>query len=93
MPSRYLASISKFVGANKEHPYAEKVLLECFESFFVQLINPYTDSKSYKVHTVGSVGFYYRDLIARVAAKHGFEIGNVIQSPIEGLINYHSQSK
>lgn len=93
MPSRYLASISKFVGTNKEHPLAEKVLMECFESFFVHLIIPYTDSKSYKVHTAGSIGFYYKELIAKAANKYGFEIGNVIQSPIEGLINYHSESK
>ena len=32
-----------------------------------------------------------KDLIAQVANRHGYEIGNVIQSPIEGLIQYHSQ--
>ncbi|MEO6305438.1 MAG: ATPase, partial [Bacteroidia bacterium] len=93
MPSRYLASVCMFVGKNKEHPFIEKVLLECFETFFVQLVNKYTDAKSYKVHTVGSIGFYHKDLFAKVAAKHGYEIGNVIQSPIDGLINYHSQPK
>ncbi len=93
MPSRYLASVCLFVGKNKEHPFIEKILLECFDSFFVQLVNKYTDAGSYKVHTVGSIGFYYKDLFAKVAAKHGYEIGNVIQSPIEGLISYHSQSK
>jgi hypothetical protein len=40
---------------------------------------------------VGSIGYYYRELIATVAKKHGYEIGNVIQSPMEGLIAYHSQ--
>ncbi|MDO9000212.1 MAG: hypothetical protein Q7W45_10640 [Bacteroidota bacterium] len=93
MPSRYLASVSTFVGKNKDHPFAEKILLECFDSFFVHMVNEYTNSKSYKVHTVGSIGFYYRELVAIVATKHGYEMANVIQSPIEGLINYHSQDK
>ncbi|MDP3558623.1 MAG: hypothetical protein Q8T03_14710 [Bacteroidota bacterium] len=93
MPSRYLASVSTFVGKNKDHPFAEKVLLECFDSFFVHMVNEYTNSKSYKVHTVGSIGFYYKELVAIVASKHGYEMANVIQSPIEGLINYHSQDK
>jgi hypothetical protein len=43
------------------------------------------------VHTVGSIGFYFKDHFLKVATKHGYEIGNVIQSPIEGLINYHLQ--
>ncbi|MBA2611144.1 MAG: hypothetical protein H0U95_04180 [Bacteroidetes bacterium] len=93
MPSRYLASVCMFVGKNKEHPFIEKVLFECFDSFFVQQVNKYSDSKSYKVHTVGSIGFYHKELFAKVAAKHGCQMGNVIQSPIDGLIDYHSQTK
>ena len=91
MPSRYLASVSMFVGKHKEHPFVEKVLLECFDSFFVHLVNKYTDARSYKVHTVGSIGFYFKHHFLKVATKLGYEIGNVIQSPIEGLINYHLQ--
>ncbi len=93
MPSRYLASVAMFVGKNKDHAFIEKVLLDCFESFFVQLVNKYTDSKSYKVHTVGSIGFYYKELFEKVATQHGYKIGSVIQSPIDGLIDYHSQVK
>ena len=92
VPGKYLASISHFVSKHAEHPHVNKVLVECFDSFFIQQINKYTDSKKYKVHTVGSIGYHYKDLIAKVAEKHGYEIGNVIQSPIEGLIQYHSQS-
>ncbi len=93
MPSRYLASVAMFVGKNKDHAFVEKVLLDCFDSFFVQLVNKYTDSKSYKVHTVGSIGFYYKELFEKVATQHGYKIGSVIQSPIDGLIDYHSQVK
>jgi len=92
VPGKYLASVSLFVNQHLEHPFVNKILVECFDSFFVQQINKYTDSKKYKVHTVGSIGYYYKDLIAKVAHKHGYEIGNVIKSPVEGLIEYHSQS-
>jgi len=92
VPGKYLASVSHFVSKHLEHPFVNKVLVECFDSFFAQQISKYTHSKKYKVHTVGSIGYYYKDLIAQVAKKHGYEIGNVIQSPIEGLIQYHAQS-
>ena len=92
VPGKYLASVSLFLSKHLEHPFVNKVLVECFDSFFVQQISKYSNSKQYKVHTVGSIGFYYKDLIAKVAQKHGYEIGNVIQSPLEGLIQYHSPS-
>ncbi len=91
VPGKYLASVSHFMTQNISHPYVKKILVECFDSFFVQQINKYTDSKKYKVHTVGSIGYHYKDLIAEVAKKHGYQMGNVIQSPIEGLIEYHSK--
>lgn len=92
VPGKYLASVSHFVSKHREHPHVKKVLVECFNSFFVQQIDKYSNSRKYKVHMVGSIGYFYRDLIGLVAKKHGYEIGNVIQSPIEGLIQYHSQS-
>lgn len=93
MPSRYLASISLFVSKNISHPYVNDLLSCCFDSFFVQQVNKYTDARKYKVHTVGSIGYHYRDFFAATAKKHGYEMGNVIQSPMEGLIDYHSLTK
>jgi glucosamine kinase len=90
VPSKYLASVSTFVFQNKEHPAVKKVLLNCFDSFFEQQINKYTNSRKYKVHTVGSIGYYYKELIAESGKNHGYEMGNVIKSPIEGLIEFHS---
>ncbi len=92
VPSRYLASVSNFVSENRTHPSVHKVLEECFDSFFIHQISKYTDSKKYKVHTVGSIGFYYKELIAEVAKKHGYTMGNVIKSPIDGLVEYHSKT-
>lgn len=91
VPGKYLASVSLFVSKHIEHPFVLKILEECFDSFFTQQISKYTRSRNYKVHTVGSIGYYYKDLIAKVAEKHGYQMGNVIQSPLEGLIAYHTQ--
>lgn len=91
VPGKYLATVSHFVSQYHEHPAVNKILVECFDSFFIQQISKYTDSKKHVVHTVGSIGFHYKDLIKEIAEKHGYKIGNVIQSPMEGLIQYHSQ--
>lgn len=90
VPSRYLAKVSLFLAKHLNEPAIRAVLKECFDSFFEQQINKYTQSKKYKVHTVGSIGFFYKEIIADVAKKHGYQMGTVIKSPIDGLIAYHT---
>jgi N-acetylglucosamine kinase-like BadF-type ATPase len=90
MPSKYLAGVTLYAIKFNEHPYFRSLIKKCFNSFFVYLVNKYTDSKNYKVHTVGSIAFHYKDIFAEVATEHGYSLGNVIKSPIEGLIQYHS---
>lgn len=93
MPSRYLASISLFVGKNKEHYFINNLLIDCFRSFFEFQVNKYTNSTLYKVHSVGSIGYTYKDIFINVAQEQGYQIGNIIKSPIDGLIEYHSLNK
>lgn len=92
MPSRYLASVSIFVSKQLQHPFVVNFLNQCFDTFFIQQLNKYTHSKKHKVHTVGSIGYHYKNLIAEVAKKHGYEMGTILQSPMEGLIDYHLQN-
>lgn len=91
MPSRYLAAVSLFIGKHLAEESVQRVLHECFDSFFVYQISKYTDSKKYKINSVGSVGFYYRDIVASVAKKHGYSMGTVIRSPMDGLVAFHSK--
>jgi len=89
LPSRYLATVSKFMNENSQHPHVRKVLLECFRSFFTQQIMKYSNSKTYKIGIVGSVGFVYKEMITEVAADFGYQLGKVLKSPIEGLADFH----
>ncbi len=89
LPSKYLATVSKFMFENIQQPHVKKVLLECFRSFFTQQIMKYSNSKAYKIGIVGSVGYVYRDMLNEVAADFGYQLGRVLKSPIEGLVDYH----
>jgi N-acetylglucosamine kinase-like BadF-type ATPase len=89
MPSRYLASISKFVQLYGKDSYIKKLVKGCFTAFFHKQVDKYTNSRQYKVHSVGSIGFYYKPFLAEVANEEGYTLGKVIKSPIEGLIDYH----
>jgi glucosamine kinase len=90
LPSKYLAGISLFVGHYQHHSYITELLYACFDSFIKQQLNKYTDSRKYKISTVGSIGYVYKDIFVKVAHDNGYVIGNSIKSPINGLIHYHS---
>lgn len=91
-PNRFLASLSRFLIENIEEPSIHRLVLNSFKSFFVRNIANYANYKELKVNFIGSVAYYYRDVLAEAASAVDCTIGTVLQSPMEGLIKYHSEN-
>ncbi|MDR2586182.1 MAG: ATPase [Prevotellaceae bacterium] len=87
-PSRFLASFSPFLNDNRNHPHINNLLRTSFAEFFSRNISQY-DFTRYPVNIVGSIAFFYSDLITEEAQKQGMTIGTILQGPIEGLLKYH----
>ena len=47
------------------------------------------DYKNLEVNFVGSIAYYYQDILKEVAAGLGVKVGKILKAPIEGLIEYH----
>lgn len=88
--NRFLASLSPFLSKNIEEPAIHRLVLNAFKSFFVRNIENYKDYKNYAVSFVGSVAYYYREVLEEAAKAVDIKIGTVIKSPMEGLVKYHS---
>ncbi|MDD6668237.1 MAG: ATPase [Bacteroidales bacterium] len=88
--NRFLASLSPFLSKNIEEPAIHRLVLNAFKSFFVRNIENYKDYKNYAVSFVGSVAYYYREVLEEAAKAVDINIGTVIKSPMEGLVTYHS---
>jgi hypothetical protein len=43
------------------------------------------------VHFVGSIGHYFNDCLQVACTSTGVQLGQVIQKPIDGLIEYHKR--
>lgn len=91
-PNRFLASLSRFLIENIEEPSIHRLVLNSFKSFFVRNIANYANYKELKVNFIGSVAYYYRDVLTEAASAVDCTIGTVLQSPMEGLIKYHSEN-
>ncbi len=88
-PNRYFAGFSKFLFDNRNHPFAYQLVFEAFTVFLTKYVCKLPDYQKYKVHFVGSVAFYYSDILRRAAAEKGIVVGVIMETPIAGLTLYH----
>lgn len=89
LPNTFLASISTFISNYKEETFVKELITNCFIDFFKSQVSKYTNATELPVNSVGSIGYYYKDLLELAAHSQGFKIGNIIKSPIDGLIKYY----
>jgi len=91
LPNRFIASFSQFAFHNREHPFIAGLLVDNFKELFDSIITKIPDHKSLPLALVGSVGYYYSDIIKEVAAAYGIQVSSVIEKPIAGLTLYHQE--
>lgn len=88
-PNVYLAHFMVFARENIENPYMKEVVYNALATFANIHIWCYSNFRSVPVHFVGSVAYYFQDILREVAKNHNFKVGNVERKPIEPLLNYH----
>ena len=89
-PNRFLASLSPFLAQNIGEPCVHDLVLNSFKAFFKRNIMQYDNYQNLKVNLIGSVAYYYKEVLAEAALEMGIQLGTIIQSPMEGLIKYHA---
>lgn len=88
-PKPYLATFSRFLFHNLKDPYCYRLVYDSFTNFIRINISKYPGHKEHKVHFVGSVAFYYGNVLRQAAADQGLTVRNILESPIAGLTLYH----
>lgn len=88
-PSRFLAQFTVFLSENIEHPYVSNLLHEEFTKFFERNIKQYNGHSSLPIHFIGSIAYYFKKELNKVAEKLNLQTGKIIKSPLEGLIEFH----
>lgn len=89
-PNRYLAGFSPFILKNIGNTSLRTMVKENLKSFFRRNVMQY-DYRNYPVSFIGSVAYYYKDLLLEAAEEVGISrIGTIERVPIEGLIRFHT---
>ncbi len=92
LPNRYLASFAIFLAENRGHYMIENIIEDGLNDFFYIHLCKYRESWTHPVHFVGSVAFGFRDVVKQLCDAYEFELGRILQKPMDGLIGYHRKS-
>ena len=88
-PNIYLASFAKFMFEFKEDPYIQEIIKRGFNEFFKYRVIPYGKTSDTPIYFIGSIAFYFREILENVAEENGLKITGIIQRPIDNLLDYH----
>ena len=90
LANRFLASLTPFLSKHREVPGIHKLLVESFTDFFVRNVKQYR-RPWLPIHFVGSIAHAFSAELKEAAESLGMELGTILQSPMEGLIKYHTE--
>lgn len=88
--NRFLASVTPFLSKNINVPEIHALVLNAFRAFFRRNIKQYTAYEKHTVNFIGSIAYYFEDVLNEAAAAEGCKVGKIVKSPMEGLIEFHS---
>ena len=89
-PNAYLASFAQFIFTQKEiNPYFYALIKEGISNFIECRILCYEKAHEVPVHFIGSIAHFSEEIIKECFTLHDLELGNIVQRPIDGLIDYY----
>ena len=91
-PNRFLASYVPFLVAHKSHPYIVEMVKCEFQNYLNTHILSHPMCKDFPIAFVGSVAFYFQDVLAELCSQNNLSMTAIVQSPIHDLKEYHCRA-
>lgn len=87
-PNRFLASLSEFIYRHLSDEGIRQLVYGTFNDFANYHLSRY-GRKDLPVSFVGSIAWYYKEQLELILQMLGYQVGVIMQSPLEGLVKYH----
>lgn len=88
-PNSVVASYMRFISENNKQPFIIELLFSGFKEFIERTVLKYENHNLLPIHFIGSVAFYNKNVLTVALEYYNLKTGNILQSPMEGLITYH----
>ncbi len=85
----YLASFMRFLSGLRDDEGVREMIYQGFSDFIRIHIWCYENHREVPVHFVGSIAYYFEDLLQHACKVHKLKIGNIIKQPVYSLVNHH----
>jgi len=85
----WLASFARFFTESKEEPWVKEMVRKGMQEFMTTNVCNFKNYQNLNVHFVGSIAYFFEDILRTVAAENGIVIGKVIRHPIDELAKYY----
>ena len=87
MANRFLASFTRFVARHIDRPELDELVCEAFRAFVRRNLAHYPADA--EVSALGGVACHFERQLRHVLANEGMRAGRIVETPDEGLLNYH----
>lgn len=88
-PNRYFASFTPFLFAHLNHPHIARLVTDAFVLFLTTYVKRFPEASQWPVHFVGSVAYYFSDLLQQAVKQTGLTMGHIIKAPADELVDFH----
>lgn len=88
-PNQFLAQFVPFLSEHSDSVYCHEFVQHNFMEFFERNVSKLTDYTQYPIGFIGSVAFYFGQILGNTAAYFGFNEITIVKEPIDGLEQYY----
>ncbi len=85
----YLARFARFAADHLDDEFIHQLVSGAISQYLHHYVRGFSDYRNHKVGMVGSIAFYFREILETEAKKLDITLGPVLQRPIEELAKYH----
>lgn len=86
----YLATFTRFLSENIEHPFIQKLVSGCLGEFLDRHVCKYQGYQHVPVHFVGSIAHHFQNVLEKCMDERRLQMGQIIRKPIYPLAEFHA---
>src|SRR5690554_2712288 len=92
-PTAYLASFAQFICSQEQrNPYFYQLIKDGILNFMECRILSFENAHQVPVHFIGYIAHFSKDIIADCFKENNLILGNIVQRPIDGLVEHYKRN-
>ncbi len=85
----YLATFTRFLGDNLQHPFVQKLVADSLGEFLDRHVRKYQGHQQVPIHFVGSIAHHFKSVLEACMEERKLHLGVIVRKPIYPLAEYH----